>query len=476
MLLAVTVAMCGCAAPDPSDDDSPPSLTGVTLRVLVVDDPPLAEAIGWMRGEWNAQTDGQLVVQQTTADNLLATESIDGDVVIYRSALLGELAERGSLAPVNKAALDSFGYDAGDVFPLVQRCVSVWGEETETTYAVPLGSPVLVLMYRKDLFTERGLQPPETWQEYQQLVIQLAAKPPADRPDWSPTLEPLADRWRATMLLARAAAYAKTRDNYSTLFRLKTMRPLIDGPPFVRALGELAATASVNKAKGDPVTPQGAFQALLDGRSAMAIGWPSGAEGTLPGHAAQSRAHCGFAELPGSRDVYDVGEAKWISQKTPDDLRATLLATSGRLGCVVKSSKHPQAGARLLAWLSLGDQKDRSASIPSTHSNSTTLFRHTQVSAARRWVDPQLDRTAASQYARAVRASLRRKRYLTVVRLPGSDRYMTALDVSVAEVLAGRQTPHEALQKAASQWQAITDELGVDGQRRAYERSLGLEP
>ena len=206
MLLAVTVAICGCATPETSDDDAPSSLSGVSLRVLVVDDPPLAEAIGWMRGEWNAQTDGQLVVQQTTAEKLLASESIDGDVVIYRSALLGELAERGSLMPINKAALDSFGYDAGDVFPLVQRSVSVWGEETETTYAVPLGSPVLVLMYRKDLFTERGLQPPETWQEYQQLVSKLSDKPPADRPDWSPTLEPLADRWRATMLLARAAA------------------------------------------------------------------------------------------------------------------------------------------------------------------------------------------------------------------------------------------------------------------------------
>ena len=45
------------------------------------------------------------------------------------------------------------------------------------------------------------------------------------------------------VLLARAACYAAHRDNYSTLFNIATMQPLIDGPPFVQALEELVAVA-----------------------------------------------------------------------------------------------------------------------------------------------------------------------------------------------------------------------------------------
>jgi hypothetical protein len=33
-----------------------------------------------------------------------------------------------------------------------------------------------------------------------------------------------------------------------------------------------------------------------------------------------------------------------------------------------------------------------------------------------------------------------------------------------------------ALQSAAEQWQAITREIGLEAQRDAYVRSLGMEP
>ena len=41
--------------------------------------------------------------------------------------------------------------------------------------------------------------------------------------------------WAGLMLLARAAPYAKHRDNYSTWFDAQTMEPMIANPPMVQA-------------------------------------------------------------------------------------------------------------------------------------------------------------------------------------------------------------------------------------------------
>ena len=63
----------------------------------------------------------------------------------------------------------------------------------------------------------------------------------SDERPFSGVLEPLGPGWAGVVLLARAASYAKHPDNYSTLFDINTMEPLIAGEPFVRALEELLA-------------------------------------------------------------------------------------------------------------------------------------------------------------------------------------------------------------------------------------------
>ncbi len=73
-------------------------------------------------------------------------------------------------------------------------------------------------------------------------------RPPAEAP-WRGTVEPLGPGWAGLVLLARAAPYAKSQSNYSALFDMRTMEPLISGPPLVRALEELAAAAKLGPAE-----------------------------------------------------------------------------------------------------------------------------------------------------------------------------------------------------------------------------------
>src|SRR5947207_5804318 len=98
--------------------------------------------------------------------------------------------------------------------------------------------------------------------------------PPADQP-WRATMEPLADGWRGQLLLARAAAYAMHRDQVSPLFRFDTMAPLIDQPPYVRALEDLAAAAKAGGYTDQRLTPVEIFAEMRAGHCAMALTWPA---------------------------------------------------------------------------------------------------------------------------------------------------------------------------------------------------------
>ena len=132
-------------------------------------------------------------------------------------------------------------------------------------YGLPFGSPVLTIYYRADLLKKLNRTPPKTWTEYQEIAQLLAAeKKSTPESPWYGTLEPLAPGWAGVMLLARAAPYAKHRDNYSTWFDVKTMEPLIADPPMVQALTELVEAAKTNSAeslKCDPAAVRRAFWA-----------------------------------------------------------------------------------------------------------------------------------------------------------------------------------------------------------------------
>ena len=239
---------------------------GGAIPLIKQKPPHLPQSCGWrssttpscsnrceVRGEWHAQSGSDLEVQELNASVIAGAEKIDADAIIYPSGLLGALAEKRLIRPLNPNWLASDPLETADLLIAHDLPELSWDGQP---FAVPLGEPVFVLAYRSDLFERFGKQPPRTWEEYQSLAeffgdrakLLSAARQsgvkeqPLELPaDWSGTLEPLAGNWAAQILVARAAAYAKHRDYFSVLFDRETMKPLIAGPPFVKALTELAA-------------------------------------------------------------------------------------------------------------------------------------------------------------------------------------------------------------------------------------------
>jgi len=471
LLLIVAVAVgCKNKQEEPPAPESAP--VELPLRVLVVDDQPLADAV---KLAWDSRVGGSTNVIAITAAELLegTRQRLNADVTLYPSYLLGELAERDLIAPLDSADAADPVFDRQGIFELIQLREIAWGSKV---YAVPLGSPQLTLFYRKDIFANLKLEPPTTWEEYEILARQLSdravvgnmASPSSET--WLGTVEPLAPTWAGPMLLARAAAYARHRNQYSTLFDFNSMEPLIASPPFERALEDLAAIAADHP--DARYTPDAARRIFLAGNCAMAITWSSRAGDVSPETLSERDDWIGIAELPGAPAVYNFRTKTWEQRTADESSRVPLIAIDGRLGSVSKECRRKKQALGMLFMIS-GDELGTTIGASSAH---TTLFREHQLDQANAWVDRQLEGDAARQYGEVIQAGQSRAAWLDAIRIPGRADYIAALDRAVNSVIAGEATPPDALKEAATAWSKITDSIGRESQQRAYMRSLGLEP
>jgi hypothetical protein len=133
------LASCQSETPAPPKEPAATaaeSRTSVALRVLVVNDQPLAEAIGRLRGEWHEVSGGKLTAAAAAWSEIAAPEKLDADVIVFPTRYMGELCVRRWLRPVRKSVLEDKALDFDDFFPLVRQRLIVWGGQV---MALPLG-------------------------------------------------------------------------------------------------------------------------------------------------------------------------------------------------------------------------------------------------------------------------------------------------------------------------------------------------
>lgn len=475
-LLSILLAGCRPAAENsgaaPSTAASPaPAAVTEPLRLLVVDDGPLAAAI---EREWQSQGQGPLDVRNLAAGEDLVAAARRSDAIVFPPCMLGELIQAKAVRPLPPSLLAASAahadavsdYRWDDLLPLLRREELRWGK---SIYGVPFGSPPFVLLYRRDLLRQWNLKAPTTWAEYQMLLEQLHSRTAeanaATASPVQPTAEPLGPNWAARMLLARAAAYARHRNQHSTLFHFATVKPLVNQPPFVRALQELVEAAKYQPAEAVQMSPAQATQQVLSGRSVMAIGWPTAADDSAGGEPYE----IGFAELPGSSDVYHLADAEWQQRGADEPVHVPTLGIDGRMGSVSWTCGRATQAGQLLLWLTARDQGPRISS----RSIHTTLFRQSHLDQPQLWVEPLLA-NAAPEYAAVLAASQTRPCWFMMLRLPGQTDYLSPLDQAVRDVIQGKLGPQEALDQVAADWNQITQRRNVETQRQANLQSLGL--
>jgi multiple sugar transport system substrate-binding protein len=103
-------------------------------------------------------------------------------------------------------------------------------------------------------------------------------------------------------------------------------------------------------------------------------------------------------------------------------------------------------------------------------------YRTSQFEELQPWLDAGFSEASAANYLGAIQSSLNSPNMILDLRIPFNQRYQgQVLDVVASQMLAGEFTPEEAAAEIASQWNAISDEIGRDAQLAAYLGTLGVE-
>ena len=454
LCLSLALLLAGCDFGRPSEPATPPPRV-TPLSIAVIDDQPLAEAIG---RELSARSDRETRVEAVSSEKLLAQSRQLHDVLIYPPAMMGELIKRQWIVPLPAqwTSLEGEpvrGEDAlADVAKALRQTELRWGTKT---YALPLGSPVLTLMVRADLLDQIDLEVPQTWQQYQQAVetIQQSDLLKENGTLAAATLEPLADAYLPELWLARSAAYVKHSENLSTYFDYATGEARIASPGFVRAAEELAAIAATIPEELHSLGPQGTAEAFLAGRSVMAIGWITSATEV----ADEVPADITFAPLPGSVEIYRANEDRWASTDDTTGPSVPLLSTAGMVGSISATSGDTLAAAAILGSLS-GEEL---APLVSPASGNTTLFRTASLPQAEAWLRGKLPGTALRQYAQLTLEQLQSTRHLPTIRLPRRTDYLEATRSALKAILETKEVdPTGPLSDAAEIWNTLANQQG----------------
>ena len=212
LLLSTGCPKPASQSPSNTEADHSTPRPSVALRVLIVNEPAMVDAITRLRGEWAERSGGELTASAATWNDLSTAKTLDADVIIFPSRYLGELCTRAWLRPVRGSLLENKDFNSPDIFPLVRNELIKWGGQT---MALPLGiDPTTIL-------------------------------PSTSEPG-------------SILLLKQAAPHAISNERLGVLFDADTMKPRITEPAFVEALTQLAQADGQSKANDEPAPASGA--------------------------------------------------------------------------------------------------------------------------------------------------------------------------------------------------------------------------
>jgi ABC-type glycerol-3-phosphate transport system substrate-binding protein len=376
----------------------------------------------------------------------------------------------GMISPFPAAAASAV--DAKDIFSGLKEAAL---SREKKLIAAPVSAPALLCYYRKDLLEAAGRAAPETWDDYQQLIDEID--------EWAPGLaaiEPAGPKFRASLFLARSAAFAKHPQSYSLWFDIQTGEPLFDTPGFHRALETAAAAWNKMPAEIWNLSPAECRQAIVAGKSALALTWePSGSyprpewssdtgdgvEGSAPTQASTGEPLAiGVIPLPGSTALYNRDASRWETVAEPN--RPGFVGFTGLVMGVHAES--PQAAAWHLAGMLTKHQNAAFADRPQSP------CREADANAAFSF-DPAIAPETASRVVDATAQTLRRHDVVCDLAIPNADDVRAIIGDELLRWRSEDRTPDEALTAIQQRVVEATKDRRAE-LRDNYRRSLGLSP
>ena len=458
--------------------------SGVNLTIGVQN----ADAIGGPAeahaATWEKRTGGTAEVVKSDFSRLfldymaaLTADEPVYDVLLFPSAWAADFYPYLAQMPDDLRESDTFD----DIHPSYRERLMTWDEEW---IAATVDGDLFSGYYRKDLFgdplnraafrTRYGYElfPPDTWSQYRDIAEFFNGRTLRDGSFLYGTAEAFARGGQQFWtLFSRASAYTNHPENPGAqFFDPDTMRAQINNPGWLRAVQEYKEILAFCPPDALQFGIVEARNAFLDGRTAMVLDWGDTAQIAADPRRSKIAGKVGYFVLPGTEQVWDSRLWKW------DDMgsihKAPFLAFGGWIAGVPKNSRNQQAAWDYIMWFSSPENSLRDVVTSGTGINPYRFTHFTSIDA---WTQA-LSMSAASEYLGVVRASLDSPHVAMDLRIPGFYRYTEALEDELSRILRGESPTDVAVDRIASAWESITDDLGREQQLAVYRAGMGLPP
>jgi multiple sugar transport system substrate-binding protein len=397
------------------------------------------------------------------------------DIYVAISMWSGTLLGGEHIEPVPEAIKRKIDWD--DVLPIYRNTVLSWNN---VAYGLPYDGDCINLYYRKDLFDNAEYQkrfkkkfgydlaPPATWKQYRDIAQFFTGWDwnGDGKPDYGIAGNRVKGDISMLQFFAQAAAFAKHPDDPAYYFDPDTMKPRINNPGFVRALELWVETLKYGPPGMANFAGNDVRDRFVSGQVAMAIDWAD-----MGVHAANSpvsviKDKIGYAQLPGSDEVYDSRAGKW--DKRPNQVSSI----SGNWTFFVsKASKHKDLAFEFAAHMT---SKELTKKLTAMSGTAVNPSRRSHFDDPASWNQAGFSTESAKAYLDTITKSLSNPNVEYDITIPGAGEYYQASDEAVAKAVAGELKPRQALDLAAAAWEKITDKLGRDKQIAYYKASLNI--
>jgi multiple sugar transport system substrate-binding protein len=376
------------------------------------------------------------------------------DILDIEPAWIPSLADGGVIAPIDDYVAKYMNQaDLDDYHPLYKFLPTYKGKR----WGFFDDGDMLALYYRKDILEDpklgaaykakynQDLGPPKTWDDYAQ-VAQFVTD------QLAPNVYGAAHFRKAGSPGNQFGFLQEFRANGGRFFDPQTMKAQLVSDAGIKTLQQMVAQNKASIPGNNDLDAVAAWAAWLQGKVAMHYSWPP--TGRMSENYSQRAKAVNF--VPSSSIVGKVGYSV-MPGGAPE-------MASGYVKALTTDSQNKDAAYLFMQWSTSPPVSTVRVMLPYTLRDPYRLSHYTSPIYRSLW-------PAATEYL----VNLSNSANVSVVDMimPGWQDYALSLDRMCTAVWAG-EDPKQALTKAAAEWDSITQKIGVDSQRAAYEQFMKL--
>lgn len=376
------------------------------------------------------------------------------DILDIEPAWIPSLADGGVIAPIDDLVAKYMNpADLEDYHPLYKFLPTYKGKR----WGFFDDGDMFALYYRRDVFEDPKLQAaykakfnqdlrvPTTWDEYGQVAQFITDQ-------LQPNVYGAAHFRKAGSPGNQFSFLQEYRANGGVFFDAKTMKAQLATPAGVATLQQMIAANKASMPGNNELDAVALWAAWLQGKVAMMFSWPP--TGRMSENYAQRDKAINF--VPSSSIAGKVGYAVMPGGAAE--------MASGYVKALTTDSQNRDAAYLFMQWTTCPAVSLVRVMLPYTLRDPYRLSHYTSPLYRSLW-------PAAKDYL----ISLSNSANVAVVDMvmPGWQDYALSIDRMCTSVWAG-EDPKAALARAAAEWDVVTQRIGVDSQRAAYEQFLKL--